>query len=773
MAPWGTNWPKYLALSLGVVVSGFGTAVLIAWYVHFIPLIQLAPDRPPLTREAALCHLLSGAALAFLAVSCRRAASVCAAIVFLLTVVVALEYFLDQGLGIDQLLGSGYIREGGEPPGRMSPIAALSYFLASLALLAMSIRRLSRYASAIAGIVASVLIAVGSVLFLVYRLAHMPTYGWGHFRHISIQASAVVALLGFGILLLALQENWIRRTPPPWLPLAVGLSLSAAALGIWQALLVHLESQLPLLSHIVLGGGILGALLVSITIHLAQKYQSRSRELQEGKSELEKLFEGSPDAIIVLDLAARITFWNRGAQDTYGWSAEEALGRVTHQLLQTRFPIPLREIQAAVLARGRWEGELEHTTRDGKTIVVVSSWSLRRDEQGTPRAFLEINRDVSLRKRAEDELRVQTQRLSLATRSASMGVWDWDLRTERGIWDNTMFQIYGVPKQASIRREDWVGPIHPDDRARADAFMETIIRGKTQDTMECRLIRPDGSFRHVSVSGAPAFDDRGGVTRVVGIMVDITQRKLLEAQSEAHKQQLVASARLSALGRMAGGVAHEINNPLAIIHAMASDLTEMAEEGSVTSRVVARKGAVIRQTAERVAKIVKSMRQISREGVGDPLRPTSLAKIVAETLDICRTNFEANGVELFLPHTILDVNVPCREVQIAQALLNLLQNAFDAVLDQEGERWVRLEVENGDDSVALSVTDSGPGIPPELRSRIGEPFFTTKPVGKGTGLGLSLSKTIAEDHGGSLEYSEDDGHTRFSLVLPVAGKEAA
>jgi len=112
-------------------------------------------------------------------------------------------------------------------------------------------------------------------------------------------------------------------------------------------------------------------------------------------------------------------------------------------------------------------------------------------------------------------------------------------------------------------------------------------------------------------------------------------------------------------------------------------------------------------------------------------------------------------------------------VQIAQALLNLLQNAFDAVVDQKDERWVRLEVQAAQGSVVISVVDGGPGIPSEIRSRVMEPFFTTKPVGKGVGLGLSLSKTIAEDHGGSLEYSEENGHTRFSLVLPLATKAEA
>jgi C4-dicarboxylate-specific signal transduction histidine kinase len=246
----------------------------------------------------------------------------------------------------------------------------------------------------------------------------------------------------------------------------------------------------------------------------------------------------------------------------------------------------------------------------------------------------------------------------------------------------------------------------------------------------------------------------------------------MEAKLEASREQMIASARLSALGMMAGGIAHEINNPLAIIHAMASDLVEMVEDGgSAPPGTVARKSAIIRETAGRIARIVKSLRRISREGSSDSLHPTRLAKILEETLEICRERFRANGVKLLLPDTVPELSVACREVQISQALLNLLQNAFDAVVEQPGERWVRLDVGRCDDSVAISVIDNGPGIPPELRSRIMEPFFTTKEIGKGTGLGLSLSKTIAEEHGGKLEYGEDNGHTRFSLVLPMV-KEA-
>jgi C4-dicarboxylate-specific signal transduction histidine kinase len=276
------------------------------------------------------------------------------------------------------------------------------------------------------------------------------------------------------------------------------------------------------------------------------------------------------------------------------------------------------------------------------------------------------------------------------------------------------------------------------------------------------------ALRYVSAVGGAAVDKNGKVTGVVGIAMDITERRQMEQEREAARQRAIVSARLAALGTMAGGVAHEINNPLGIIHAMASDLKEsMARQGLPPREFVARKSQMICDTADRIARIVKSLRQISREGASDSFRPTPLADVVAQTLEICRAKFKANGVDLLLPRAIPELNVFVREVQIAQALLNLLQNAFDAVVGQKEERWVRLEVQPVRGSAVISVSDSGPGIPSDIRSRMMEPFFTTKPVGQGVGLGLSLSKTIAQDHGGSLEYSEEKGHTRFSLVLPL------
>ncbi|HEY6306844.1 MAG TPA: PAS domain S-box protein [Candidatus Angelobacter sp.] len=511
--------------------------------------------------------------------------------------------------------------------------------------------------------------------------------------------------------------------------------------------------------------------LVGVAIHRDITKRKRAEQRLRDQAALLNL---AHDAIIVRDMNYKITFWNRGATEVYGWTAEQAQGRDIRDIIPTKFPTACNAIEAVLEKQEGWEGELEHTTRDGRTIVMASRWSLLRDEQNKPWAILQINRDVTARKRSEEHRRGLSERLSLVTRVASIGVWDWDLRSDSATWDETLYQMFGIQNFGPMSYAQWARWVHPEDLPRTEALLQRAIRTRTQYSAEFRIIRPDGSLRHISAAAGVVLDEDSNVIRLVGTAVDVTDRKRMEAQIESGKEQMVASARLSALGMMAGGIAHEINNPLGIIHALASDLVEMVEvEDAAPPQVVLRNSIRIRETADRIARIVKSLRQISREGSRDTLHPVPVSKILEDTLEICRERFRAHSVKLFLPEAIPEFMVSCREVQIAQVLLNLLQNAFDAVAELPGERWVRLEVATGDDAVVISVTDSGPGIPPELRSRIMEPFFTTKAVGKGTGLGLSLSKTIAEEHGGKLVYGPDQGRTRFSLTLPLARQAEA
>jgi PAS domain S-box-containing protein len=280
--------------------------------------------------------------------------------------------------------------------------------------------------------------------------------------------------------------------------------------------------------------------------------------------------------------------------------------------------------------------------------------------------------------------------------------------------------------------------------------------------------RKDGTEFPVEISLSPLETEHGLL--ICSIIRDVSARKALEAELEISRMKVVSSARLSALGMMAGGIAHEINNPLGIIHAYASDLREMAQENCVSAADVERTSARITQTAERIGRIVKSLRYIAREGETDPVQPTPLRELVEHVLELSRERFLMHSVHLTCSPIHPSLEIPCREVQIAQALMNLLQNAFDAVAEAPNEKWIEVEVRAAGNAVMISVVDSGPGVPAALRDRIMEPFFTTKPVGKGMGLGLSLARSIARQHGGDLTLGEQRGHTCFMLALPL-GKE--
>lgn len=283
-------------------------------------------------------------------------------------------------------------------------------------------------------------------------------------------------------------------------------------------------------------------------------------------------------------------------------------------------------------------------------------------------------------------------------------------------------------------------------------------------------LRKDGKEFPVDISLSPLETEEGKL--VLSAIRDVSARIALQDQLDQSRMQVVSSARLSALGMMAGGIAHEINNPLGIIHAYASNLLEMANDGHLSASEVERLCSRILATTERIASIVKSLRQIAREGSGDPVTSALVTEMIEQALELCRERFRIHSIRLVPPKVDSGLRVLCREVQIVQILLNLLQNAFDAISSVDGDRWIAIEVGVQEHNVVLSVIDSGRGIAPELRKRIMEPFFTTKPPGKGTGLGLSLSRSIAQDHGGELQYEERDGHTCFSLILPAPEEES-
>lgn len=234
---------------------------------------------------------------------------------------------------------------------------------------------------------------------------------------------------------------------------------------------------------------------------------------------------------------------------------------------------------------------------------------------------------------------------------------------------------------------------------------------------------------------------------------------------EISKIQLINSSKMASLGEMASGMAHEINNPLAIIQGKVQVVTMMLQDLHVKQPTVFEEINKIKTTTDRIDKIVKGLRNFSRASNNDPFEPISLRKLMDETLDLCFEKFKAHGIDLKIKN-VPDVSILCRPSQISQVFINLLNNASDAI-EELRQKWIEIDFKVEGNRVAIYITDSGTGIPPEIAQRIMEPFFTTKEVRKGTGLGLSIAKSIIETHHGVIWLDQKHTHTRFVIEFLI------
>jgi PAS domain S-box-containing protein len=484
---------------------------------------------------------------------------------------------------------------------------------------------------------------------------------------------------------------------------------------------------------------------------------------QDGRHILEALFESVPEAVVISDENGRIVRVNVQVEKLFGYSRDELRGQPIELLLPEQF----RDVHLGLgdhqdQRRGALDMGLERCgkRKDGKEFLIDVMRSPLQTGQGN--LLLSLIRDVSNREPGAG-LRFHLAALVDSSSDAIIG------ETTEGVitsWNRSAERIFGYSAKEAIGKP--ISMLLPPAGAEAGLdIWGPLKRGETINAYDAVRTRKDGRNVEVSVTMSPIFDPLGNLVGASKVARDIGDRKLMEAELEVRRAQAVASARLSALGMMAAGIAHEINNPLAVIHASASDLMDMAETGQVPLEALQAASSRIQQTANRISKIVKSLRQTAREGSTDPFQRASIAEIVEHALELCKQRFRVHSVRLETPNIDPTLYIYCREVQIVQVLLNLLQNAFDAVVECEGDRWVRLEITSNAESAAFAVIDSGAGIPLDIRARIMEPFFTTKPVGKGTGLGLSLSKGIVDEHGGELKLCDRDNHTCFSLLLPL------
>jgi PAS domain S-box-containing protein len=396
----------------------------------------------------------------------------------------------------------------------------------------------------------------------------------------------------------------------------------------------------------------------------------------------------------------------------------------------------------------------------------------------SPEAFFEMPRTVERalrewklireRKLAQDELMEATRRLRLATESGQLGIWDYDLVREEIIWNDRMYDIYGVsPESFAVSYAKWERLVHPEDLRQVLDATSDALNGYIEYCADYRVVRPDENIKFIRSNALVVRDNAGKPLRMIGMDQDMTERKQLE-------EQLLQSQKMEAIGQLAGGIAHDLNNILMVIYGYCSTLQFKLGKSSPYRPELDN----IFAAAERAANLTRSLLAFSRKQIMAP-KTVDLNDIV---MDFSRllTRIIGEDIQVRITSVVKHLMVYVDSGQIEQVLMNLAANARDAMPDG-GILTIAIGWKEIDDHfinsrgfgspgryASIVVSDTGKGMPPEITGKIFEPFFTTKDVGKGTGLGLAIVYGVVKQHNGYIDVtSEPDKGTEFTIFLPL------
>ncbi len=386
----------------------------------------------------------------------------------------------------------------------------------------------------------------------------------------------------------------------------------------------------------------------------------------------------------------------------------------------------------------------------GRTLVCLSEyWEYHMKKESS------ANREINDLK---ESLRKSEERFKFVSMATNDTVWDWDLKTNNVWWSE------GIVNFLNYQRDDvkgdiswWEEHVHPEDRKRIVDSLKTVIASNGQLwSAEYKFLRADGSYVIVYNRAYVIRDDKDSPVRVIGAMTDISERKKMESR-------MLRTEKLSAMGQLAAGVAHEINNPLGVILGFSQGAIRRLKSDDPLDYPL----KSIEREAVRCKNLVQDLLTFSRSTTTDQ-GPIDMNQTVMGALSLIRAQSKMSKVELEtkladgLPRVLGSKN------QIQQIVINLATNSFDAMPDG-GVLTVKTELVNeGIRSwVVLRVEDTGTGMSQEVREKMFEPFFTTKPVGRGTGLGLSLVYEIVKKHSGLINFESQEGHTEFFVKLPA------
>jgi PAS domain S-box-containing protein len=486
-----------------------------------------------------------------------------------------------------------------------------------------------------------------------------------------------------------------------------------------------------------------------------------------------RLLDSLPALVSFVTSELRYAWINQHYESWFGLPRDRIIGESPQSILP-----PDAFERMLIFCRRALAGELVHyqntlIRRDGSARHLDTTYVPHFDQNGSVIGFLVLAFDTTDHWEAQERLRESETRFRQLAENIGEVFW-----MSTGTGDKTLYvspafeKIWGRSADELYRRPSlWLEAIIPEDRDRVQQHYHSKRWLEGGFHNEYRIARPDGAVRWIHDRGFPVRDDKGKVYRIVGFAQDVTELQ----QAADRERQLLADlahmARLTTMGEMASGLAHELNQPLsAIMNYLDASVRLLQNQGKAPDNVLSAMGSAAAE-AERAGKIIHRMKNFLRRT--EPRQSAEdVNQLVQEALDLIAREIRLSSTRLRMELAEGLPRVMADRIQIEQVILNLARNALDAMQQTEPEKRI-LTVKTARDAaraVTVSVSDTGVGLSADSAEQLFQAFYTTKP--EGMGMGLAISRTIVQAHGGRLWAEPGNGRgATFTFTLPVATED--
>lgn len=507
-----------------------------------------------------------------------------------------------------------------------------------------------------------------------------------------------------------------------------------------------------------------------MTLRVSEPQEERAHRLER---EFQAVLDAAVDAVVLFDHEGRIELLNHAGERMFGYNEQEVIGLKVHILL----PEPYRSQhedylrhyielgEPRIIGIGR---ELLAKRRDGSEFYA--ELAVGRVQGTEPPRFVGFIRDVTIRRNAEEALRRSEAQLTIAQEIANLGnyVMHFEGHVE-DYWSPHLYRVLGRRfGEPYIGVYDYLAPlVHPTDRARWQQARDDLKNGARATDIEYRIHHPDSTLRYVHHIAHTTLNAEGRPLRQVGTIHDITDRRRAEDEARQMQDRIAHFGRISTMGEMAAGIAHEVNQPLTAIATYAQASQRLIAAGDFSPAEIAEALEHISAQALRAGEVIRRLRTFvkNREVKRELIEAN---RLLEDVLTLAQTDARHHGVHISLDAASQAPQVQADAVQIQQVILNLVRNSIDAMQNvPEPRREIMLRTHvDAEGDVEFMVADRGIGLDPATVAELFNPFYTTKPGG--TGLGLSISRSIIRAHGGKLWCSPNPGGgARFFFTLPA------